>query len=200
MSIVTLFSGGLDSTLIAVFNKEENIDQKLLFIDYGQICSKQEWDTCTSLAKKLNLPKPNKMDLSGFGNLIKSGLTSKDLNINKDAFLPCRNLLFLLAGVSFAYQNKFNSIAIGLLSEESHLFPDQTSKFTKEAEQLFNSIIFDDVNIITPLIDYSKADVLTLCKQRGISGTRSCHNSTSKPCGICISCEEIQNAQKEIGE
>ena len=36
MSIVTLVSGGLDSTLVAKLAQEEGLRQHPLFIDYGQ--------------------------------------------------------------------------------------------------------------------------------------------------------------------
>lgn len=37
MAIVTLTSGGLDSTLMAVLTSQSNIQQFPLFVNYGQI-------------------------------------------------------------------------------------------------------------------------------------------------------------------
>ena len=126
MSLVSLVSGGLDSTLVSVLAQEAGIEQYPLFIDYGQICKDQEWQTCLRVHAKLNLPQPICMNLTGFGQLISSGLTDSSKRVNEDAFLPGRNLLFLLAGCAYAYQVNANAVAIGLLSEEAHLFPDQT--------------------------------------------------------------------------
>jgi 7-cyano-7-deazaguanine synthase in queuosine biosynthesis len=36
MSIVTLVSGGLDSTLVALLARDEGLEQYPLFVDYGQ--------------------------------------------------------------------------------------------------------------------------------------------------------------------
>jgi 7-cyano-7-deazaguanine synthase len=102
MSLVTLVSGGLDSTLMAVLAKEESIQQFPLFIDYGQICKYREWSACKSVHLKLGLPPPVKMNLKGYGELVPSGLTNSLMRVYEDAFLPGRNLLFLLAGFAYA--------------------------------------------------------------------------------------------------
>src|SRR3989338_9493726 len=106
MSMVTLVSGGLDSTLMALLAKEEGLTQYPLFIDYGQICKDAEWKACSVAHDRYGLPKPSVMNVNGFGKLIASGLTNASLRINEDAFLPGRNLLFLLAGSAYAYQVK----------------------------------------------------------------------------------------------
>jgi 7-cyano-7-deazaguanine synthase len=195
MSLVTLVSGGLDSTLVAVMAREEGITQFPLFIDYGQICRDQEWQACISVHSQFGLPTPAKMNLSGFGELIFSGLTNRNLRVNEDAFLPGRNLLFLLAGAVYAYQSLSNAVAIGLLSEETHLFPDQTSEFVKRAQETINFAIGSDVRIVAPLINLTKRDVLELARQKGIVGTYSCHAGTFPPCGRCVSCQEVVQAE-----
>ncbi len=132
MSLVILTSGGLDSTLVAVLAKEDGIEQFPLFIDYGQICRDQELEACIRVFSRLGLPNPEVMNLAGFGKLIPSGLTDRGMRINEDAFLPGRNLLFLLAGCAYAYKTKSSGVAIGFLSEQSHIFPDQTIEFYRK--------------------------------------------------------------------
>src|SRR5438046_9468593 len=98
MSLVTMVSGGLDSTLIGVLAKEKGIATHPLFIDYGQRASTKEWLTCRKVHAHLKLPKPVRMNLTGFGRVIISGLTSKTKLLIDDAFTPGRNLLFLICG------------------------------------------------------------------------------------------------------
>lgn len=191
MSMVTLVSGGLDSTLVAVLAKEEGITQFPLFIDYGQICVDREWDACVSVHAKLDLPIPTKMNLKGYGELIPSGITKATMRVNEDAFLPGRNLLFLLAGCAYAYTTNSDAVAIGLLSEETHIFPDQTSQFIEQTASVIQLSLNYDVNLIAPLMKFSKSDVLELAKRKGITGTYSCHAGTVPPCGKCISCREV---------
>src|SRR3989339_1296659 len=186
MSIVSLVSGGLDSTLMSVLIKEEKIEQFPLFIDYGQLCKNAEWKTCRKVHKKFKLSMPEKLDIGGFGKLIHSGLTNKKLRLNEDAFLPGRNLLFLLVASSYAYQMNSNAVAIGLLTEKYHLFPDQTELFIKESESLINKTMNRNIKILTPLMKFSKIDVIKMTEKRGIKETYSCHAGIYPPCGKCV--------------
>lgn len=199
MSLVTLVSGGLDSTLMAVLAKEEGVTQFPLFIDYGQICKDQELKACLAVHKMLDLPPPAAMNISGFGSMISSGLTDQNKRVNEDAFLPGRNLLFLLAGSAYAYQNNCDAVAIALLSEDSHIFPDQTRECVDKTQELITLAMGRDIKIIAPLMQFSKADVLYLARKKGIYGTYSCHAGTEKPCGLCVSCIERINASRKGG-
>ncbi|MCJ7516229.1 MAG: 7-cyano-7-deazaguanine synthase [Dehalococcoidia bacterium] len=188
MSMVTLVSGGLDSALMSVLAKEESVHILPLFVDYGQICRDQEWRACIEVHLKLGLPHPVIMDMSGFGQLIPSGLTNRDMHINEDAFLPGRNLLLLLAGSAYAYSTNCNGVAIGLLAEEIHLFPDQTREFVKRAQDMIALAMNREIRIVTPLMNFRKNDVIELARAKGIEGTYSCHAGTLPTCGSCISC------------
>ncbi len=199
MSLVTLVSGGIDSTLMAILTREEGIRQHPLFINYGQLSLAQEWKACRTVHAKFGLPKPVVMNLRGFGQLIPCGLTDPSARLNEDAFLPGRNLLFLLMGASYAYRVKANGVAIGLLSEEYRIFPDQTASFVEKCEALLQQALDYKVQVIAPLMRLSKWDILELARARGIEGTYSCHSGKDQPCGVCISCREIQSARKEKG-
>lgn len=190
MSIVNLVSGGLDSTLVGVLAQEEGIQVYPLFIDYGQRAAQREWESCSLVHERLGLSTPTRVDLSGFGRIIFSGLTSDKKNVKDDAFTPGRNLLFLLIGSAYASQVGASAVAIGLLSERYSLFPDQRSSFIKQTERVVKAALGRTVRIVTPLFEFSKADVLKLAKERGIRGTYSCHAGTDPPCGQCISCLE----------
>ncbi len=196
MSQVSLVSGGIDSTLMAVMANEEGIRQYPLFIDYGQLSAKQEWKACRSMHAKFGLAKPAYMNLRGFGQLISCGLTDRHARVNEDAFLPGRNVLFLLVGGSYAYRVKANSVAIGLLIEEYRIFPDQTVSFVEKCEALLQLAMGYRLKVVAPLMHLSKADILELARIRRIAGTYSCHSGHEEPCGICVSCREVENARK----
>jgi 7-cyano-7-deazaguanine synthase len=84
----------------------------------------------------LGLPEPMEADLSGYGTLIRSGLTDPTMRVLEDAFTPGRNMLFLLTAAAYAYQQDADAVSIGLLHEDTSLFPDQTSAFVQEAEAM----------------------------------------------------------------
>jgi 7-cyano-7-deazaguanine synthase len=190
MSIVTLVSGGLDSTVMAILAKEEGIVQFPLFIDYGQISLEKELKACLSNFQRYGLPDPNIAHIGGYGSLLSSGITDRNKRIFEDAFLPCRNLMFLTVGAAYAYQCGANSVAIGLLDEAFSLFPDQTKSFIWDAEILISKSLGQAISVLTPLMSCSKAEVVSIAKAKGITGTYSCHAGTDVPCGVCVACRE----------
>ena len=190
MSVVPLVSGGLDSTVMAALIKLEGIDQYPLFINYGQLSYAREYEACCRLFSDHGLPAATIIDVSGWGKTISSGLTDSRKRIFEDAFLPGRNLMFLLIAASYAYRVNASSIAIGLLDESQSLFPDQTRAFCSEAESILGRVLDRSIRVIAPLIAMAKADVLRIATELGISGTYSCHAGTVEPCGACVACRE----------
>lgn len=193
MGVVTLVSGGIDSLVMCKILDLENQEQFPLFIDYGQLSSEKEWEACRKIFSKSNLPEPTKVSLREYGKLIKSGITDSSKDIYQDAFLPGRNILFIVVAASYAYQKVVRNIAIGLLSEEGHLFPDQTEEFIVNANFALNSAFGDYFTIITPLINFSKKDVIKLARKYSlpINDTYSCHSGEEIYCGKCVACKEI---------
>lgn len=191
MSVVTLVSGGLDSTLMALLTKEQGLDQHPLFVHYNQLNFEKEFAACKNGLKRLGIQGPEVVDVSGYGSTIPSGLTSKEMHISEQAFLPGRNLMFLLLGSAYAHEMSADAVAIGLLDESSSLFPDQTSSFVRQAEDLMSTTMGRSIKLLVPLIDFRKADVVVLAKEKGIYGTYSCHAGGDVPCGECISCKEL---------
>jgi 7-cyano-7-deazaguanine synthase len=197
MALVTLVSGGLDSTLMAVLAKSEGTVQYPLFVDYGQLCKTREWMACLTVHKRYGLPEPVKMNLRGYGELVSSGLTNRSKRINEDAFLPGRNLLFLLAGSAYACEKNAEAVAIGLLDERFRMFPDQTREFLRCAQEFLANIMLRNVKLLAPLAEFTKSDVISLARKRKIMGTYSCHSGRMTPCGVCISCVEAAKAAKK---
>jgi 7-cyano-7-deazaguanine synthase len=190
MSIVTLTSGGLDSTVMALLAKEEGLAQFPLFIDYGQLGRDRELQACQVNFQRHKLPEPKVAALGGYGALLSSGLTDPTKHILEDAFLPCRNLMLLTVGAAYAFQCGASAVGIGLLDESFSLFPDQTRGFLTEAESVVSRALGRSIKLVTPLMSFSKADVLKIARAKGISGTYSCHAGTEQPCGVCVACRE----------
>jgi 7-cyano-7-deazaguanine synthase len=196
MSIVTLVSGGLDSTLMSLMAHEEGVVLAPLFIDYGQLGATREWEACKLLHARHGLPLVKRMDISGFGKAVPSGITNTAMRINEDAFLPGRNLLLLLCGAAYAYRIQADGVAIGLLNPEDSLFPDQTAIFLRKAEDMIEETMKKRILVLAPLIEFTKTDILSLAKARGLRNTYSCHAGGNEPCGECVACIEIANAME----
>ena len=199
MSLVVLASGGLDSSVIAAMATQEGESVFPLFIDYGQRAAEREWAACTTVCRLLRTKDPVRMDISGYGAVVESGLTTLTLDLARDAFLPGRNAILALAGAAYAKHIGVARVAIGLLREEDALFPDQTSAFIDEANSLIKCAIDPVLSLLAPLAQLTKGDVCILAEGLGLTGTYSCHAGNERPCGTCISCREIATATSEGG-
>lgn len=195
MSLVCLVSGGLDSTVMTKLAVESGTKAFPLFINYGQLSAAKERAACLKVFSRLKLPKPVVADISGYGRLISSGLTDRDCDVFMDAFLPGRNLMFLLLGSAYAYQVSANAVAIGLLSEDTSIFPDQTARFVSEAQKLISRALGKSIAILTPLAQMTKADLVSVARGWRLRGTYSCHQGSTKPCGFCVACREYQGLE-----
>jgi 7-cyano-7-deazaguanine synthase len=136
------------------------------------------------------------MDVSGFGKVVPSGITSTLMRINEDAFLPGRNLLLVLCGAAYAYRVQADGVAIGLLDPEDHLFPDQSYEFLSQCEVILEVAMGKHSFVLAPLLKFTKRDVLAMASARGLKDTYSCHAGGDVPCGECVSCLEISNAKE----
>ena len=175
---------------MAILAKEEGLTQHPLFIDYGQLNRDRELSACVANLSRWELPKPVVASLAGYGTLLSSGLTDRSKRVYEDAFLPCRNVLFVTVGAAYAFQNGATSVAIGLLDEAFSLFPDQTRGFLYEAEALLSRSLGRQMRLVAPLMTLSKAEVLKIAKAKGVTGTYSCHAGSQTPCGQCVACRE----------
>jgi len=196
MTIVALVSGGIDSLVMSKLISLQGEELIPVFVDYGQLARIKEWSACQTVLKKSGLPEPVRVDLSGYGKLMSTGITDPAKHIYNDAFLPGRNMLFLLVGCSYAHYKGVKKVAIGLLSEKYHIFPDQTERFVVNTNIAVNEALDEDIAIVTPLINFSKGEVIELAKHYGfpLSETYSCHSGRDKYCGECIACKQIMNS------
>ncbi len=192
MSVVTLLSGGLDSAVLASMISQEGKRQFPLFLNYGQLSAEKEWQASRQVAEQLDIGPVKQIDISGYGKSISSGLTDSSRDIYEDAFLPCRNLVFVTFAAAYAYQVDASSIALGLLREDSSLFPDQTEAFITTAEKTIEMTLNRPIRILAPLMVFSKKDIVNLAANMGIQNTYSCHAGTTPPCGSCVACREYQ--------
>jgi 7-cyano-7-deazaguanine synthase len=189
LRIVVLVSGGIDSSVILQQLREKGHTVLPLFVDYGQLASQREWSALEKICTYLKLI-PEKIDVHDFGRIVPSGLTSQEIDIQKEAFTPTRNLLFLTLGAAYGYKQGAYVIATGILANP--IFPDQTKDFLAMTEQTLSIALGVKITILAPLISMDKFDSIMLARKNGlpIDLTYSCHAGTEKPCGKCISCRE----------
>jgi len=199
MRIVVLASGGIDSSVMMSLLKKESHETLPLFVDYGQLAREKEWLACQRICHFLEL-RPHRIDVSGFGKSIPSGITNDRLDIEANAFLPARNLLFLTLGAAYAHTKSSSFVALGLLANP--IFPDQTIDFLHTAEKSISTALGEDVKVLAPLISLDKRDTLRLAikYELPLNLMSSCHSGGESPCGHCISCRERIAAEKSLSD
>lgn len=187
---VCLASGGLDSTVCLALVKKSGYRPIPLFVDYGQINRDMEFSALKSAAQYLGLEDPIVLDFHDFGRVVRSGLTQASLDVVQDAFTPCRNLLFIVAAAAVANTRGLTTLVLGLLDEATIIFPDQSDAFIAAAEHAISNALGVKMDIVLPLRDFRKSDVVRLSRELGVTSSYSCHAGTVPPCGVCIACKE----------
>jgi 7-cyano-7-deazaguanine synthase len=195
LKIVLLSSGGVDSSLTMLMLRQRGHEVIPLHVNYGHLAEEREWKSCLAICNYLGVAQPIRIGISGLEH-IPSGLTDDSLDIEKCAFLPTRNLLFVTLGAAYAYSISCRVIAIGILSNP--IFPDQTMDFLQKAETCISSSLGVDMKILAPLMKLDKRDTLNLALKHGLplKLTYYCHAGKEQPCGKCISCKERLAAEK----
>ena len=197
MKVVCLTSGGIDSFVMSTMLKEKGMEIYPLFINYGQLAYEREYKSYLKVCKYLKV-EPKTIDISNFGKFITSGITSKDLNVVDDAFLPNRNLLFLILASSYAYQNEIYQVAIGII--ENPIFSDQEETFLQAAEKCLKESLDVDINLLYPIKKLNKLDIYKLAYKLKLplDIIYYCHRGGTEPCNECLACQEHVRAREQI--
>jgi 7-cyano-7-deazaguanine synthase len=203
---VVLFSGGLDSTTVLAYAKNNNFECYPISFNYGQRHS-SELDAAKKIVQHFNIKEhkiiylPNTM----FGD---SALTRESINVPEYSkenaheipitYVPARNTIFLSIALGYAESIAAYDIFLGVSSIDYSNYPDCRPEYLAAFENLANLATKEGVNgkkitLHTPLIYLSKAQTIELGIKHGVdySMTTSCYKAdlkTGKACGTCDSC------------
>jgi 7-cyano-7-deazaguanine synthase len=214
---VVLLSGGLDSATTLAVARSEGWETYALSFDYGQR-HRAEVDAARALARQLGATEHRvvKLDLRAIGG---SALTS-DIAVPKDrreremsesvpiTYVPARNLVFLSVAAGYAEVAGALDIFIGVNAVDYSGYPDCRRPFIDAFENAatLGTKLADSASrfrVRTPLVDLSKAEIITLARTLGVdlSLTRSCYDPLpdGSACGRCDSCLIRLRGFKEAG-
>jgi 7-cyano-7-deazaguanine synthase len=143
-----------------------------------------------------------------------SALLDDSIDINKgpsevnvpNTYVPARNTIFLAIALSYAEVIDADAIFIGANSIDYSGYPDCRSEFIEAFDRLSRigtkkGVEGSPVQIIAPLIDMSKADIIREGKRLGIPYelTWTCYEGGSKACGMCDACKIRLKGFEEAG-
>lgn len=192
MKIVSLTSGGIDSSVLLFMLQKEKHEVLPLFINYGHKSSKMELNSFHKICKFLDL-EGEVIDIEGI-NKIKSGLTTKEIPENEYPFFPARNLLLFTIGSAYAFNRSARLVSMGFLKNPE--FPDQTNDFITSAERTIELATGITIKLFTPFIKLDKREVVQLAKKYRfpLELTYSCYGGKQTPCGKCKACLNRETA------
>jgi 7-cyano-7-deazaguanine synthase len=205
-SAVVLLSGGIDSTTTLAIAIAEGYDAYALSFEYSQR-HQIETQAARRVANSLGAKEHRvaKIDLRVFGG---SALTD-EIDVPKQrsekeiahgipvTYVPARNTIFLAYALAWAEVIQASDIFLGVNAIDYSGYPDCRPEFIEAFETMANlgtkaGIEGRRLQIHTPLIKFSKADIIRKAIELGVdlSLTHSCYDPTFEglACGECDSC------------
>jgi len=199
---VILLSGGLDSATVLAQASADGYECYAMSFDYSQRHS-VELEAAKSIAKsaKVKNHKIINLDLSQIGG---SALTDMDIDVPEAesdgipvTYVPARNTIFLSIALGWAEVIGAHHIFVGVNAVDYSGYPDCRPEYISAFEKMANlatraGVEGHQVNINTPLIDLTKAEIIKLGLSLGVdyAKTVSCYQADAqlRACGVCDSC------------
>ena len=216
MKAVILLSGGLDSSTVLYLAKSEGYDCYALSFDYQQRHRRELAAAQTiAIAAGVTAHQVLSFDLSLWGG---SALTDSQLDLPQDrdlaqmsadipiTYVPARNTIFLSFALAYAEAISASRVYIGVNALDYSGYPDCRPDYINAMQSVFQlgtkqGREGEPIEIITPLIDLKKTEIIQLGKSLGVpwAQTWSCYSGEPVPCGTCDSCRLRLAAFAELG-
>ncbi len=168
-----LLSGGVDSTACVHYYLSQGFDVKGVFIDYGQVANKNEYNSA------LNIASYYKIHLDH--------LVFKSLRSYSQGEIKGRNA-FLVVALLLANPRMKGIISMGIHSGTPYY--DCSESFINDINMILNGYTDGQTVLEAPFLKWDKKMVYHYCEKYKlpIHLTYSCENGTDVPCGRCLSC------------
>lgn len=204
MKIVTILSGGMDSTTLLFEALGQGNEVHAISFNYGQK-HKKELEKAKELCKELNVTH-HIVDISGVKDLLVSALTSNaevpeghyaEDNM-KQTVVPNRNAIMLSIAYGYAVSINADRLYFGAHSGDHFVYPDCRPEFATALDTALRigNEGFAYVSLLAPFNKMSKTDIA----KRGFElkvpfeKTWSCYKGEERPCLKCGTCVERTEA------
>lgn len=223
MKIVTLLSGGMDSTTLLFYLAKTypNAEITALGFDYGQRHRIRELCAANEVADLARQRFNGRItfsiiDLTSVTNLLSgSSLTDQTIDVPeghyadetmKATVVPNRNMMMLSIAGAVAVAQKAEILAFGAHAGDHPIYPDCRPIFV----DVMNATIrignegfhHPSFNILAPFVMMSKADIVTVATNFAnapLDLSWSCYKGGEKHCGKCGTCVERREAFELAG-
>lgn len=203
MHIITILSGGMDSTTLAYYLHAQGHTQHFLTFDYGQR-HRREIDSARTIAGHLG-GVHDVIDLRSITHLLKGSALTDGVSVPhghyaeesmKQTVVPNRNAIMLSIAYATAVADEANAVAIGVHAGDHFIYPDCRPPFVRAAALAFQLGNDSDIEILTPFIHMTKGDIAATGVTLGVpyADTWTCYEGGAVACGKCGACVERAEA------
>ena len=204
MKAVVLFSGGLDSSVLAQQLIQQKAAVRLLSIDYGQRHEK-ELEHSSFIAEELKVPHriltlPNLADILGGSSLTDPNIELPEGHYAEESMkatvVPNRNMILLALAAGYALSVNFDTIAYAAHAGDHTIYPDCRPAFADAMETALGLADWKNLNLHRPFVNLSKADLVKKGMELGapLHLSWSCYAGRKLHCGKCGTCVERKEA------
>lgn len=208
---VVILSGGLDSTtLLHWVRKVAKQEVHALTFRYGQRHAKEI--ACANIQATYARVKSHLFVPMDFMERVAQGASSligtqvavpsiKEVmgDPQPTTYVPNRNMIFVAIAVARAEAVGAKHVYLGIQRHDIYGYHDATVEFAERLENVLRLNRKNEVHLMTPFADYSKADIVRIGQSLGVryDKTWSCYNGREKACGVCGTCAERLAAFEE---
>lgn len=204
MKLITLCSGGLDSTVLVYDLLAQGHTIDLLTFDYGQRHSKEirfAFRTARRLAIRWDL-----VDLAHLGQLLgPSALTDRTVPVPKEPYspeqigvtiVPNRNAILASIAAGVAVARGYDGIALAVHAGDHAIYPDCRPVFIEALESLLRIATGTQLYVSAPYLHLYKYQIVRvgLVADVPFELTWSCYEGGAVHCGRCSTCLERKEA------
>ncbi|MCS6767876.1 MAG: 7-cyano-7-deazaguanine synthase [Candidatus Nitrosocaldus sp.] len=200
---LVLLSGGIDSATCLYWAKSKGYDVHALTLNYYNRWVK-EIEATRLIAREadtrlieLDIPFVKEaFDIYGYREY-------RDGDMRWSSYIPSKNLLFYSIAAHLAEYMRVRWIVGGHNRDDTLFFTDTRREYIDGINRLFRQgfMLNEPAEIVTPLLDLSKVDVIRLALHLGVplEHTWSCHTRAERHCGRCHGCRSRKDVFNAIG-
>jgi 7-cyano-7-deazaguanine synthase len=195
-----IMSGGMDSTLVTYIMRHREYEIVPLHFNYGQRTARKELEVFRLICDDLGVNTPYEIDLDFFKTIGASALTDHNIDVPTSGieagipitYVPFRNGIFLSIATAIAEKEGCETIAIGVVEEDSSGYPDCRDSFIQAFQEAANLGTKETTHITIemPLVHLQKSQIVQEAVKLNVPLhlTWSCYQNEEKACGVCDSC------------